>query len=424
MSDRALRGRVRVPGDKSISHRALILAALASGRSAIHGLNLGADVRATARIVEALGPAVRMDGALVEVESLGRRRLREPEIVLDAGNSGTTLRMVLGVCAGIEGFSLLTGDASLRRRPMLRVVSPLRMMGARIDGRAGGDLAPLAVRGGGLTAIDFDSTIASAQVKTCVLLAGLFAEGRTSVTEPSLSRDHTERMLESGGAAVRRQGLTVAVDGGADIGPMEWHVPGDPSAAMFLAVAAALVPGSDIVVEGLDLNPTRTGGIDVLRRMGAHVEMEATGEVNGEPIGDLRVRASELRAITVGRDEVVACIDEIPALAVAAARAHGETVVTGASELRVKESDRISALVEGLRVLGVDAAELPDGFVVRGPAELGGGTVESLGDHRIAMAFAVAGLVAREVVTVLDRGCVETSFPGFDEVLASARGGR
>jgi 3-phosphoshikimate 1-carboxyvinyltransferase len=419
-----LRGRLRVPGDKSISHRAVILGALASGRSAIHGLNLGADVRATARLVEALGASILMgDGALVEVESLGRWRLREPDAVLDAGNSATTLRMMLGVCAGIEGFSVLTGDASLRRRPMLRVVSPLKKMGARIDGRVGGDLAPLAVRGGKLAGIDFNSTIASAQVKTCVLLAGLFAEGSTSVSEPSQSRDHTERMLEASGVAVRRHGLTVGIAGAADIAPTEWHIPGDPSAAMFLVVAAALVPGSDLVIVDLALNPTRTRGLEVLRRMGANIEIEATGEMNGEPVGNLRARASELTATAVGPEDVVACIDEIPALAVAAARAQGETVVTGASELRVKESDRISALVGGLRVLGVDATELPDGFVVRGPAELGGGTVESFGDHRIAMALAVAGLTARDAVTVRDRGCIETSFPGFDEALNSARAG-
>ena len=329
-----------------------------------------------------------------------------------------------GVCAGVDGLCVLTGDDSLRSRPMLRVVSPLRQMGAAIEGRAHGDLAPLAVRGGDLTGIDFESAVASAQVKTCVLLAGLAASGRTSVTEPALSRDHTERMLAASGVAVVRDGLSVAVEGGAEVEPRRWRVPGDPSAAMFLLVAAALVPGSDLVIEGIALNPTRTTGLEILRQMGADLMAEPTGESNGEPIGDVRVRASRLRATSIGVDEVPALIDEIPALAIAAACAEGETVITGAAELRVKESDRIAAVTRGLRALGADADELPDGLVVRGPSGFGGGTVDSFGDHRVAMAFAVAGLVATGVVTVRDGNCIETSFPGFLEAIERAREGR
>jgi 3-phosphoshikimate 1-carboxyvinyltransferase len=410
-----------VPGDKSISHRALILSGLAAGHSSIEGLNRGADVMATARVLTSLGVAVGEDEGEVEVESLGRRSLREPEGVLDAGNSGTTLRTILGVCAGIDGLSVLTGDDSLRRRPMLRVVSPLRQMGAVIDGRAYGDLAPLSVRGGHLAGIYFESGVASAQVKTCVLLAGLAARGRTSVTEPALSRDHTERMLAAGGVPVVREGLRVAVEGGAEVAPLRWRVPGDPSAAMFLLVAAALVPGSDLTIEGIALNPTRTAGIEVLRRMGADLTPEPGEEVTGEPVGNVRVRASSLRSTSVGPEEVPSLIDEVPALAIAAACAEGETVFTGAAELRVKESDRIAAVAEGLRTLGADAEELPDGLVVRGPAALGGGTVESFADHRIAMAFAVAGLVASAKVTIRDWSCVDTSFPGFLDVLERAQ---
>jgi 3-phosphoshikimate 1-carboxyvinyltransferase len=414
-----------VPGDKSISHRALILSGLAAGRSTIVGLNRGADVMATAGILRALGVTIgggETEGQ-VDVESSGGGSLPEPEGILDAGNSGTTLRTMLGVCAGIDGLCVLTGDESLRSRPMLRVVTPLRRMGAAIDGRAHGDLAPLSVRGGDLIGIDFESAVASAQVKTCVLLAGLAAGGRTSVTEPALSRDHTERMLAAGGVSVVREGLSVAVEGGAEVQPLRWRVPGDPSAAMFLLVAGALVPGSDLVIEGISLNPTRIAGIEVLRRMGADVTPEPTGEASGEPVGNVRVRSSALRATSIDPGEGPALIDEVPALAIAAARADGETVITGAAELRVKESDRIAAVAQGLRGLGADAEELPDGLVIRGPTAFEGGTVESFGDHRIAMAFAVAGLVASGTVTVREWSCVDTSFPDFLGTLERAQEG-
>jgi 3-phosphoshikimate 1-carboxyvinyltransferase len=416
-------GRVRVPGDKSITHRAIILAALASGSSSIRNPNLGTDVRATITMLRALGVSIRVSNhpPMVEVESLGRADLKESDTVLDAGNSGTSLRTMLGVCAGVEGLTILTGDRSVRRRPMLRVVTPLRLMGAKIDGRSAGELAPLAVRGGELTAIDYESPVASAQVKTAVLLAGLAARGRTSFVEPAASRDHTERMLEAGGVAVHREGLTVAVDGGEKVRPRDWRVPGDLSAAMFLLVAAALVPDSDLVVEQIGLNPSRTGGIDALAEMGADVAVERTQEWDGEPVGNVRVRASKLGGISISADRVVGLIDEIPALSIAAARAEGETVIRDASELRVKESDRIEAIVRGLQALGADARARPDGLVVRGPSTLGGGTVDSFGDHRIAMAFAVADLVGEGKVTIRDRTCIETSFPGFLEVLANLR---
>ena len=418
-----LSGSVEVPGDKSVSHRALILSALASGRSTVGGINLGDDVRATARMLGQLGaPCIfDLDNHEVQVEGPGWAGLHEPEELLDAGNSGTSMRLLLAVCSGIDGASVLTGDASLRRRPMLRVVAPLRQMGARIDGRRYGDRAPLFVRGGDLAGLDYESTVASAQVKTAVLLAGLRASGSTWVREPASSRDHTERMLAAAGVAVERDGLRVGVIGGAQIRPMDWFVPGDVSAAMFFVVAALILPDSDLTISSVGLNPTRIAALDVLRRMGARIEVEAAGELSGEPTGALRVRHSNLTGTEVLPEETPALIDEIPALAIAATQAHGTTVIRGATELRVKESDRVSALAGGLTALGADVDELDDGLVIRGPAPLTGGAVESHGDHRIAMAFAVAGLAAGERVTVRDWSCVETSFPGFIDVLDGVR---
>jgi 3-phosphoshikimate 1-carboxyvinyltransferase len=421
-----LRGEVRVGGDKSISHRCLLVAALASGRSTVRGLNVGADVMATARAVSGLGApcAVDPDNYKALVEGSGWPGLYEPHGVLDAGNSGTTIRTLLGVCAGVEGVSVLTGDDSLRRRPMLRVVSPLRQMGASIDGRDHGRFPPLCVRGGELQGIDVELPVASAQVKTALLLAGLRAVGTTSVTEPHPSRDHTERMLEAAGVAVARHGAAVSVEGGSEVAARSWSVPGDLSSAFFLLVAAAVVPGSDLTVAGVGLNPTRTGALQVLRRMGASVDVEVTGEDGGEPAGRVRVGASSLRGVTVDAGTAPGLLDEVPALAVAATQAEGVTEIRGAGELRVKESDRIRALVEGLRALGADAEELRDGLAVRGPAALDGGVVSSHGDHRIAMSFAVAGLVSATRVRVDGWSCVDTSFPDFLDVLGEAQGKR
>jgi 3-phosphoshikimate 1-carboxyvinyltransferase len=419
-----LRGTVAMPGDKSVSHRALIFAALASGRSTVSGINAGADVRATARMLGQLGApsTFAVDNHKVQVEGKGWNGLHEPEEPMDAGNSGTSMRLLLAVCAGIDGASVLTGDDSLRRRPMLRVVAPLRQMGARIDGRSYGDRAPLFVRGGELAGLDYESTVASAQVKTAVLLAGLRASGTTSVREPGGSRDHTERMLAAAGVAVeRRNDVTVAVTGGAEIRPMDWVVPGDVSAAMFFVVAALILPGSDITIASVGLNPTRMAAFDVLDRMGARIEVEVKQERSGETTGDVRVRHSELTGTEVVPEEIPALIDEIPALSIAATQAHGPTVIRGATELRVKESDRVSALAGGLAALGAEVEELEDGLIIRGSARLTGGEVQSYGDHRIAMAFAVAGLAAPDRVRVRDWSCVETSFPGFLEVLDGVR---
>lgn len=417
-----LTGEIAVPGDKSISHRALIVGALADGRGRVVGANTGADVRATATVLTALGApcSVAQDGS-VEVDGCGPRGFREPDGVLDCGNSGTTLRTVLGICAAVDGMTVLTGDSSLRRRPMMRVVAPLRQMGAVIDGRRRGELPPLAVRGGTLAGIEVETTVPSAQVKTALLLAGLLADGETRVVEPARSRDHTERMLADAGVAVRVDGTAVTVRGGDAPAALDRRVPGDLSSAMFLVVAALVVPGSDLVVRDVGLNPSRAGALSVLEKMGADLEIEVEDSWGGEPVGTIRARASELRGVRVDAEAVATFVDEIPALAIAAALADGETTLTGASELRVKESDRIAAIVAGLRALGVDADELPDGLVVRGSVTLTGGIVESRADHRIAMAFAVAGLVAREPVEVRGWRCVETSFPEFLDVLAAAR---
>lgn len=412
-----------MPGDKSISHRALILSALARGTSAIRGLNPGEDVAATARAVAALGARVELEGEdNVEVEGYGLDGLREPVDVLDLGNSGTSMRTLLGVCAGVEGVSVLTGDASLRSRPMLRVAAPLRQMGAAVDGREHGELPPMVVRGGALRRIDAELTVASAQVKTALLLAGLRADGATSVAEPTLSRDHTERMLRAAGVPVTSAGPRCSVEGGSEPRTVDWEVPGDISSALYLLVAALLVPGSELTVTDVSLNPTRTAALAVLRRMGADLTVEEKEEVSGEPRGDVTARTSRLQATDVGADEVPRLIDELPLLAVAASQAEGVTTVSGAAELRVKESDRIAAMTAGLAALGVRAEERPDGIVVQGPAQLGGGAVDSLGDHRVAMSFAIAGLVSAEGVRIARWSCVETSFPGFLDVLGRAQG--
>ncbi|MFN2389701.1 MAG: 3-phosphoshikimate 1-carboxyvinyltransferase [Actinomycetota bacterium] len=421
--DAPLVGEVRVPGDKSISHRALLLAVLAPGSSAIDGINLGADVRATIACLRALGARCVLDedNLRVEVESSGQGSLQEPAVVLDAANSGTTLRCLVGVCAGIDGVSVLTGDESLRRRPMLRVVAPLRQMGATIDGRAHADRAPLVVRGGSLHPVDLELQVASAQVKTAVLLAALGATGTTSVAEPGASRDHTERMLRAAGVPVAGDGRTVAVTGPARPRARSWAVPGDLSSAMFLVVGALLLPGSELTIRDVGLNPTRTPALDVLRAMGADVSAEIERSDGGEPVGHVTVRHSPLAGVAVDPELVPGLIDEIPALAIAASRAEGETLITGAAELRAKESDRIDALVAGLRALGVDAEPRPDGMLIRGPAPLTGGAVDARGDHRVALAFGIAGLVATGNVRIKGWSSVDTSFPGFLDVLAGAR---
>ena len=423
LPDAPLVGHLTVPGDKSISHRALILAALAPGASSVRHVNVGLDVQATVRALAQLGARCDFDegNAQVDVESSGLGGLHEAEDVLWAGNSGTTMRCMLGVCAGIEGMNVLSGDESLRNRPMLRVVAPLRQMGAAVDGRNYGALAPLVVRGGDLEGVEIDMPVASAQVKTAVLLAGLAARGATTVREPGTSRDHTERMLAAAGIEVERADGGVTVGGGGEVRPADWFVPGDFSSAAFLIAGALLLEGSDLALEGVGLNPTRTGALDVLRRMGADIEASVTNEWGGEPAGTITARFSELEATSVTEEEVPRLIDELPVLAVVATQAQGTSEFRGAGELRVKESDRVEALTTALRTLGADVEALPDGLVVRGPARLEGAEVHAVNDHRIALALAVAGLVARGNVRIHGWSSVNTSFPEFLDVLAQAR---
>lgn len=409
-----IQGDIRVPGDKSVSHRGLLLGAMADGTTEIHGLLEGEDCLATLAALRALGvKIVGPSGGCVRILGRGPAGLREAGDVLDVGNSGTSLRLLAGLLAGRPFFSVLTGDVSLRSRPMRRIADPLRAMGATILGRAGGERAPLAIRGGDLAGIAWTSPVASAQVKSAILLAGLQATGETSVMEPSLSRDHTERMLVGFGAPIRRDGTTVTVQGGTRLQAARLSVPGDLSSAAFFVVAAAARPGAEVLIHGVGVNPTRTGLLEVLERMGASVVQEQVRVEAGEPVADLRIRGRRIRGTSIQGEVIPRLLDEVPILAVAAALADGETMITGAAELRVKEVDRLAALSGELGKLGVEIAAGADSLRIRGGRRLRGAVVSSRGDHRMAMSLAVAGLFAEGETTIQDVACVETSFPGF-----------
>ncbi len=415
-----LRGRITVPGDKSISHRALMLGSLAEGETTIRGLLLGEDPRSTAACFRALGAEIsELNSDLVTVRGIGLGKLQEPTDVLDAGNSGTTMRLMLGVLASHpERFFAITGDRSLRSRPMGRVVEPLRQMGAHIWGREGGKLAPLAVWGTKLHPRAYQSPVASAQVKSCLLLAGLMVDGETSVTEPFRSRDHSERMLAAFGAAVSVDGNTAAVRGPARLRGQEAIVPGDISSAAFWLVAGSIVPDSELTIENVGVNPTRTGVLDILQEMGADIALENFRETMGEPVADLRVRSAVLRGCDIGGAVIPRAIDELPVLAVAAACAQGRTTIRDAAELRVKESDRIAAMAHELGVLGVAVREHPDGLEIEGGRPIGGGAVRTYDDHRVAMSLAIAALAATEPVTLQGMNCAAISYPNFVPTLA------
>lgn len=415
---RPLRGRLRLPGDKGISHRALLLAALAEGPSRITGLADGDDVHRTCLALEHLGVRVRAsDGAVVVYGAGGS--LREPERALDCGNSGTTMRMVTGLVAPQPFHTVLTGDSSLVTRPMARVVEPLRRMGARVDGRDGGARAPLAVRGGPLRGTRCELDVASGQVKTALVLAGLQADGTTEVVEPNRSRDHTERLLGALGAPLEVVDDRTLRVRRATLPAFELDVPGDPSSAAFFAVAASVTPGSAVVLEGVSINPSRIGFVEVLHRMGAAVEIRPTGDRLGEPVGDLEVTAAPLTATTFSPEE--GWIDEVPALAVAAAFADGVTEIRDAGELRVKESDRIGALAQELSQLGVAVEERPDGLRIHG-GQPRAALLKSHGDHRVAMAMAVAAVACEGESTVRGWQAVAASYPGFADDLAALTG--
>jgi 3-phosphoshikimate 1-carboxyvinyltransferase len=416
---RALRGRLQVPGDKSISHRYAILAALAEGPTQIRGYAPGADCAATLACLERLGVAIRRDHDLVALDGRGARGFDAPTGPLDAANSGTTMRLLAGALAGYPVDVTVQGDPSLSQRPMRRVIEPLTLMGATIEGAAG-DRPPLRIRGAALRAIDYTVPVPSAQVKSAILLAALRADGTTIVREPVPTRDHTERALHAFGADLEIGDGGLALRGGQRLSARDLTVPGDLSSAAFFGAAAAALPGSEVTIEGVGLNPTRTAWLRVLERAGARIEAVEQGHDEGEPYGWLRIVPGGLDRVEIAPGEVPSLIDELPALAALAT--HGGTlVVSGASELRVKESDRISALVTGLRALGADADERSDGFVVRGGTRLTGGTADAAGDHRLAMAFALAALGGAAPSTITGAAAVGVSYPAFFDVLEALR---
>lgn len=416
----ALRGEIRVPGDKSISHRSVMLGSIAEGRSEIEGFLEGEDSLATLAAFRAMGVHIeRPSTGRVVVHGVGLHGLRAAGRALDLGNSGTSMRLLAGLLAGQTFDSELTGDASLSRRPMARVADPLRAMGALIDTAAGGR-PPLHIRGGqSLHGIDYPMPVASAQVKSSLLLAGLYAEGETRVREPAPTRDHTERMLAGFGYPLERSGDTVVLRGGGRLSATALRVPADISSAAFFLVAASIAEGSDLLLTDVGINPTRTGVLGILGQMGASIEIVATRESGGEPVADLRVRGARLRGIEIPEELVPLAIDEFPVLFVAAACAEGETLLRGAEELRVKESDRIEVMARGLRTLGVELETYPDGIRIRGAGSLGAGCIDSGGDHRVAMAFCVASLRSRDAIEILDCDNVATSFPRFRELAAA-----
>lgn len=417
-------GEITVPGDKSISHRSIMLGSIAHGKTTVRGFLRGGDNMSTMKAFRSMGIEIDDDGETVTIHGKGLHGLNEPGDVIDCGNSGTTIRLITGLLAGQSFFSVVTGDQYLRKRPMKRIVEPLSKMGARILGRKQGSLAPLAIQGGSLNAIGYESPVSSAQIKSSIMLAGLYADGETSVREPSLSRDHSERMFRLFGANIQTFKDGVTVKGGVDLRGQEIIVPGDISSATFFIVAALITPGSELLIRNVGVNPTRTGAIDILRSMGGTIELQNQREESGEPVADLYVRSSKLHGCKIYGSVVPRAIDEFPAICIAAACAEGVTTLSDAKELRVKETDRISAMATNLRLLGVTVEESEDGMTITGGEQLGGATVESFGDHRIAMSFSIASLVTSSSITINDIDCVETSFPAFYSLLQNVVSGR
>jgi 3-phosphoshikimate 1-carboxyvinyltransferase len=413
----SLRGTTTVPGDKSISHRALLLGSLARGENYVRGWLPAGDTLATLGAIRALGIDVQRDGDRLTFTG---DTWKQPSAPIDCENAGTLMRLIAGMLAGQPFPSVLDGSNQLRKRPMRRITEPLRAMGADIDDTDG--KAPITIRPAALRGMTHELKIASAQIKSAILLAGLFADAPTTVIEPGPGRDHTERMLASMGATIKVDGAasTVAPLNGTWLTPLDLTIPGDPSSAAFLIVAASIAPSADLTITGVGLNATRTGLIDVLHRMGADIVIKDENEQGGEPVGTIRLRSANLMGTSVGGAEVVRAIDEIPILAVAATQADGETVITDAAEMRVKEVDRIAVLAGELRKMGAQIEERPDGMLISGPTRLHGALVHSHGDHRMAMALAVAGLVADGETCIEDAGCINDSFPGFKETLVKS----
>lgn len=414
-----LKGRVRVPGDKSISHRAVMLGAIAEGVTEVSGFLNGADCLATMAAFRAMGVDIKNPAPTVlQIHGVGKHGLHAAASALELGNSGTSMRLMAGLLSGQSFTTILSGDASLSKRPMGRIVDPLLQMGAAIAASPAGT-APLTINPAkALTGIDYPMPVSSAQVKSCLLLAGLYAQGKVAIHDPGISRDHTERMLTAFGVELESQGEHVAMRGDQRLQAAPVQVPGDISSAAFLMVGAAIAPGSDLWLEAVGVNPTRDGIIAILQKMGAAIQLHARRELGGEPVADIHVRGiDKLQGIEIGRDLVTLAIDEMPAVFIAAACADGATRVTGAAELRVKESDRIATMCTGLRSLGIDAQEQPDGAIITG-GNLHGGCIEAFSDHRIAMAFSAAALHASAPIRINDCDNVATSFPGFVEMLS------
>ena len=412
---RHLKGEITVPGDKSITHRALIFASIARGKSMVMGLQKGKDCLATLNALKMMGIHMEEEEDRLVVYGQGLSGLREPPNILDCGNSGTTIRLLAGLLAPQKFYSVLSGDHYLRKRPMQRVVEPLRKMGARVFGRENGEFPPLTILGGKLKAIDHSSPIPSAQVKSCILLAGLYAKDRTSVIEPYRSRDHTERMLKFLGAKIEVDDLRVSVAGNNSFSGANIWVPGDLSAASFFMGGAAILKKSKLKILQVGLNPTRRGFIDVLLRMGADIKILNMRKICEEEVGDIEVRGGNLRGTVVQGEMISRLIDEIPILAVVACFAKGKTIIRDARELRVKETDRIGAIKSELTKMGAQIEEKEDGMIIKGVGKLGGAQCQSHGDHRMAMALAVAGLCAGGKTEILDSGCIATSFPDFQK---------
>lgn len=414
----AIRGKLTVPGDKSISHRALLFAAIAEGKTMIHNLSSSADVLSTLNCIRQLGIVADKKNGDIEIEGRGKFGFSASKNDLDCGNSGTTIRLLSGILAAQPFASTLTGDASLSKRPMRRVIEPLSQMGASISCQIEG-FPPLVIQGRQLKSIAYQMPIASAQVKSCILLAGLYAIGTTTVVEPYLSRDHTERMLRDFGLNVKTDSSSVSIEGPATLTGCDVFVPGDISSAAFFMAAALMVPNSELTIQNVCLNPTRTGLLDVLQAMGANIVIHQYETISSEPIGEIIVRSSQLYGATILPDAIPKLIDEIPILAVLATQAKGKTIVTGARELRVKESDRLKSIVTNLAAMGIEIEELEDGFVIEGPQKLAGARLDSFDDHRIAMAFSIAGLISLGDTYIQNVDCVRISMPNFYEALAT-----
>lgn len=418
LNAKKLCGQLEVPGDKSISHRAVMLGSLAGGITRVKHFLMGADCLSTIECFRAMGAEFTQESPdTIVVKGKGLHGLDEPRDVLNVGNSGTTIRLMSGILAGQKFFSTVTGDASIRKRPMGRVAEPLRQMGARIWGRNKGSLAPLAIQGGELSPINFASPVASAQVKSSILLAGLYANGQTIVSEPQKSRDHSERMLVYLGADLEVADLAVKITGNPQLEGREVFVPGDISSAAYFMVAAAVTPGADIRINRVGINPTRTGIIDVLRKMGATIQILNEQLLNEEPVGDILVKGGELRGIVIDGEIIPRLIDEIPVITVAAAKAQGETLIRDAGELKVKETNRIATVISEFNKMGAEIEELPDGMRIKGATTFKGAVCDSHGDHRIAMSLAVAGLLAKEGTMIRGAECIDVSFPGFERLL-------